>query len=85
MIWTLINTPGNDRPQRRIQDYLPTNVYVTISGDFSVPALMMHPAGNGQRPGAVLLPERSDVSANSDAYGRLAAVATLNPDWIGRF
>jgi hypothetical protein len=51
MIWTLINSPGNDRPQRRIQDYLADNVYLTISGDFSVPALMMHPAGNGQRPG----------------------------------
>jgi len=37
--WMEFN-PGHDRPQRRIQDYLADNVYVTISGNFSVPALM---------------------------------------------
>jgi predicted TIM-barrel fold metal-dependent hydrolase len=30
--------PGNDRPKKRIQDYLRDNVYTTISGDWSVPA-----------------------------------------------
>ena len=37
--WMEFN-PGNDRPKKRIQDYLAENVYVTISGDWSVPALL---------------------------------------------
>jgi predicted TIM-barrel fold metal-dependent hydrolase len=37
--WMEFN-PGNDRPKKRIQDYLRDNVYTTISGDWSVPALL---------------------------------------------
>jgi 2,3-dihydroxybenzoate decarboxylase len=37
--WMEFN-PGNDRPKKRMQDYLRDNVYTTISGDSSVPALL---------------------------------------------
>jgi 2,3-dihydroxybenzoate decarboxylase len=32
--------PGQDRPPKRIQDYVRDNVYTTISGDWSVQALL---------------------------------------------
>jgi gamma-resorcylate decarboxylase len=37
--WMEFN-PGKDRPKKRIGEYLRDNVYTTISGDWSVPALL---------------------------------------------